>query len=252
MRLTATHFRGPWHAIAALSLLISGPALSAGSTCAASADPDGQGRLQAPKDNPAGVEGTTYKLKDMQAWLALLVGQYTYDGYVAVCRDDDAEDLRPVTGKADCIAAVPSPGVHCTVNVGWPTATRDDGAPVRGGASTLSPAQLLFGIERRIPGHGVMHRDKSEHMGLLIMQMDSNGVAEWASGELAGDTFLSREPCTDGACHKITRITATPGSSQISMTVDFEINNRRVLRQAFVLHREPGSRNAERFPGPTP
>jgi hypothetical protein len=101
---------------------------------------------------------------------------------------------------------------------------------VLGGVSKLAPAQLLFSIESR-PGNA---------WGLVLMQLDSAGSAEWASGDLVRDTFTSREPCVDmaGSCHKITRITVKPDSDEISMLTDFEMSDRLVLRQAFVLHRE--------------
>jgi hypothetical protein len=90
--------------------------------------------------------------------------------------------------------------------------------------------------------------------GLIFLQQDSNGDAEWASGELFGNTFHSREPCFDipGDCHKSKWITARPDSDEISMVVDITIDRQRVLRQSFVLHRKPDARQPERSTVSTP
>ena len=112
------------------------------------------------------------------------------------------------------------------------------------GSSDLSPAQLLFSLfsfERHVyrglnPGEPTGGADKR---GIHLLQMDSRGIVEWASSELVGDIFLSRESCVDvpGNCYKMTQIIARPDSDEISMQVDIEKNRKRVLRQTFTFRR---------------
>jgi hypothetical protein len=231
--------------ILVLALLVPGPILAAGLTCAPSADSGEKIRLEEPKEAPISVKGAAYDVRDMQAWLGLLVGQYTYEGHVDLCGKGNANDQRPVTGKADCIAAgSPPTSVHCRVNVNWPASSREIGSPVLGGVSNLAPAQLLFSIEGR----------PRNAWGLVLMQLDNRSRAEWASGELVGDTFISTEPCVDisGSFQKITQITARADSNKISMLVDIEIGRQRALRQSFLLHRESNLPNSGQRTGSSP
>jgi hypothetical protein len=238
--------------ILVVALLLPVPALCAGFTCASSTNAGEKGVLEAPeiaddRDPDALTSG-----KDMQAWLKRLVGQYTYGGFVDLCGKGNPKDQRPVAGKADCIAAGPTPAVHCRVNVTWSAAYKENGAPVLGGVSTLAPAELLFGME--IPTNPMTVGKGPNGWGLVVLQQDSNGEAEWASGELLGDTFYSRSVCFDipGDCHKSKWITARPESDEISMVLDITIDRQRVLRQSFILHRKPNARQPDRAAGSAP
>lgn len=218
-----------------LALLLSGPALAAGFTCApadsSNANPQALEELD---EVLVTAEEITTNTQDLQAWLKRLVGQYTYEGHVDLCGKGNAKDLRPVTGNSDCMVLGSRPNVHCTVNVRWPSTRGENGAPVFGGVSNLFPAYAIYSLEaRNIPERQL------GRWGLMFMQVDSKGVAEWGFGTLVGDTFTSREPCVavPGACQKITRITARPDSEEITMLVDIRIDNQRVLRQSFLLHR---------------
>jgi hypothetical protein len=241
----------------ALALVFSGPVLAAGFTCAQPADAGGKGALVELEEVVVTGEQPKTRTKDLQAWLKLLVGQYTYEGYVDLCGKGNAEEQRPVTGKADCVGSRSSPTVHCTVNVHWPDTMGESGLPVLGGVSNLLPALVSYSLEsRHIPDPGAAEAFRAalrtgvrsapvqeDFWGLMFTQLDNRGIAEWGSGELVGDTFTSKEPCVDilGACQKITRITARPGSNEVSLLVDVRIDSRRVLRQAFLLHRSAGS-----------
>jgi hypothetical protein len=231
------------HREPALDAKVQGRAVAAHFTCAKPAGSGKQRALDEAEDAPAGVRKES-GTRQMQAWLARLVGQYTVEGYVDLCGQGNPQDQRSVTGKVDCIAAGSPPSVHCKVDVSWPPATRKNGVPLPGGVSNLAPAQFLFSFFTRgqhnydgtIPGTtptGVPRR------GLQFLQLDNRGIAEGASSELVGDTFLSRENCIDipGNCQKITRITARPDSDEISMQVDVVVNTKRVLRQTFLLRR---------------
>ncbi len=241
-RTTSSAFRAAPHLatafrslVLALALMLSGPALAAGFTCAPPADAGKKSTLDELEEVVITGEAVETDTKDLQAWLRLLVGKYTYEGYVDLCGEGNANDQRPVTGKSDCVGTGATPSVHCTVNVRWPAARGENGAPVRGGVSNLLPASVIYTLENRHIPEKQLNR-----WGLMFAQVDNRGVEEWASGTLVGDTFTSREPCVDipGDCRKTTRITARPGSDEISMLVDVHVNNERVMRQAFLLHRE--------------
>lgn len=260
----ASHFTNALRSSALALTLIPGPVFAAGFTCARPAD---SSRTSTPDELDevviTGKEATT-RAKDLQAWLKLLVGRYTYEGYVDLCGNGDAADQRPVTGHADCIGSRSTPTVQCTVNVRWPEALGDNGLPVLGGRSNLLPALVSYSLEKRYiadPGGGeAAFRAalrtgtpstpiRTSYWGLMFTQVDSRGIAEWGSSMLVGDTFTSREPCVAvgmaGDCQKITRITAKPDSHEIAMVVDIKVDSQRVLRQAFLLHREPsGPKNA--------
>lgn len=225
--------------IALFAMMLSGQVLAAGFTCAPPPDSPKKGTLDELEEVVITGKEVKTETKDLQAWLKLLVGKYTYEGFVDLCGHDQAADLRDVTGKADCVASGSTPNVHCTVDVRWRTTRGENGAPVRGGLSTLQPGLVVYSLENRLDPTIRINR-----WGLMFTQVDNKGVAEWASGTLVGDTFTSREPCVDipGNCQKVTRITARPDSNEIAMLIDVRIDNERVLHQAFLLHRESGSR----------
>jgi hypothetical protein len=238
--------------IIVLVLLVPVPVLAAGFTCAGPTDSGKKGMLDDPKEVVVRVGDATLSGKDMQAWLRLLVGQYTYDGYVDLCGKGNTKDQRPVTGKADCIASGSTPNIHCRVNVNWPPATKENGAPVLGGVSNLAPAEFVFSIETPRPPDFV--GKAANGWGLVLVQLDNSGNAEWASGVLVGNTFIARDLCVDipGDCHKTTRVTVKPDSNEISMLVDIDINSQRVLHQSFLLHRKPKARQGELSTGTAP
>jgi hypothetical protein len=260
-RNTARLFRGASHFSAvfrrcalALLLLFSGPALAAGFACTqpattADADSNKKAALDELEEVVVSVERITTRTKGLMAWLKLLVGRYTYEGYVDLCGKGNAKDQRPVTGKSDCITAGSTPNVQCTLNVRWPAAMGENGVPVLGGVSNLLPAFVIYSLESRY-----VPELKIDRLNLMFTQVDNKGVAEWASGTLVGDTFTSRVPCVGiaGICEKITRITARPDSSEISMLIDVSIDNQRVLRQVFLLHRESNLSNGKSPKGSSP
>lgn len=227
--------------ILALVLLLPGPVLAAGFTCAPPATPDTppSSRSELTELDEVIVSGSraTRRTRDLADWLKLLEGQYRYEGHVDLCGQGNAADQRPVTGKADCAGLYydsdGSPpgsrsrlrGLYCVIDLRWPEARGEDGVPVIGGESTLSPAMVVYSLESDLPG-------------IQFMQIDNKGMATHAKGQLTGDTLTTREPCgIPGACRKVTRITAQPGSEDISMLIDVEIDSRRVLRHALLLHR---------------
>lgn len=204
--------------------------------------------------------------KDLKGWLRSLVGRYTYDGYVDLCGNGNAADQRPVTGWAECVGTRSTPAVHCKVNVSWTEERDEDGKPVLGGVSNLRPALVSFSLENRsiqdfssrtawITGTPRINNQTS-FWGIMFMQVDNRGIAEWGSGVLVGDTFTSREACVgiskSGVCEKTTRITASQRSSEVFISVDIHIDSRRVLQQSFVLKRERSESNAERSGGVPP
>jgi hypothetical protein len=237
-----------------LALTLSGPVLAAGFTCAKPGSGERNTRDE-PQEAVSRNREATLSGKGMQAWLKSLVGQYTYDGYVDLCGKGNAKDQRPVTGKADCIATGVTPNVHCKVNVSWPAATREDGTPVLGGVPNLARAEYVFSME--IPPRGPLGAFRvgkaANGWGLVFVQLDSGGNAEWASGVLYGDTFVARELCVDipGNCHKTTRITVMP-HGDIFMQAHITLDRERVLRQVFTLHRQPDARQRERSAGSVP
>jgi hypothetical protein len=235
-----------------LALLLPVPVLCAGFACAKSSGSGDKQSQDEPKKESSGKSDDLTSARDLQAWLKRLAGQYTFAGFVDLCGNGNTNDQRPVTGKAECFATNKVPVVHCRVNVKWPAAYKENGTPVLGGVSNLAPAEFLFGME--IPTSPMTVGKGPNGYGLVFMTMDSMGEAEWASGELFGDTFYAREACTDipGECHRIKRITARPDSDEISMQVDVVIDRQRVLRQAFLLHRKPVSGPAQRSAGSAP
>jgi hypothetical protein len=237
-----THLRALRRMILVLLLLVPIPVLAAGFACAPPADTGKEGALDELEEVVITAKEATTETKDLQAWLRLLVGKYTYEGYVDLCGKGDAKDQREVTGKSDCIASGSTPNVHCTVNVRWQSTRGENGSPVLGGVSNLLPALVVYTLENRY-----MPEIRVNHWGLMFTQVDNKGIAEWASGTLVGDTFTSRESCVGipGACQKTTRITARPDSDEIFMVVDIHVDNQRVLRQGFQLHRESGTQKSK-------
>lgn len=240
----------------AIALLLPAPMFAAGFTCPQTPSSARDESAQVLDEVVVTTGQATTDTKDVLAWLALLPGRYTYEGFVDLCGQGIGEHLRPVTGSADCSRSGSNPNVRCTVNVRWPETRGEDGRPVPGGVSSLVPGLVIFSLEKRhrqIAGGGMAAFRESirtgipaspvqtGYWGLTFTQVDSNGVAEWGSGMLVGDTFTSRERCVGipGACQKTTRITARPQADEIVMTVEISIDSRRVHRQALLLRRGP-------------
>ena len=162
-----------------LILLVSGPVLAAGFTCAPPANSGKTGTLEELEQVLVTGQRTRTATRDLREWLKLLAGRYTYTGYVDLCGTGNVEDQRPVSGNADCIAAASTPNVQCTVNVRWPAATGPNGEPVLGGVSSLLPAFVIYSLENHyVPERGI------NSLRLMFTQVDNKGVAEWASGTI--------------------------------------------------------------------
>jgi hypothetical protein len=247
---------GQWLCLLLTVTLMPGPALAApsppsaavptaGLTCAQPVDPGPKGKKnkqnkKRKQDAPIvdAVDGSlaVTDLKALREWLVLLAGRYSFSGYVDLCGQGHATDQRPVTGSADCILSGPIPDVHCKVDADWPETRAEDGAPVLGGVSGLRQAQLVYSLE-----NSGMRAIQVRGWGIQFVQVDNKGKTDWASGVLVGDTFTAGELCVGipGSCQKITRITARPGSNEISMLIEIQIDHQPVMRQAFLLHRRP-------------
>lgn len=254
MDLAASHITSAFRSLAlALALMLSGPVLAAGFACAPAAVSLQEGGQAETEEVSSNARETVSSPKAMQSWLRRLVGRYTTDGYVDLCGKGAPADRRSVKGKVECVEVSAGPDVHCTANVTWPEATKENGVPVLGGVSNLAPAQYLFSIEYPITQLSKKRNalsvrgEGANHWGIVAVLVDNKGAGEWASGVLVGDTFLSTELCADipGACRKITRITALPDSQEISISVEVRVDRKRVLRQVFLLHREPNVRRSK-------
>lgn len=155
-------------------------------------------------------------------WLQRLVGQYKFDGLVAVIAKGDCGPLPPdpakqdqqseappepycrtIKGKGDCVAIAKGPGVQCVLNVYWQDmyetslqqsamdATSVDASPtgvfeLPGGASYLDPSMMLFGIDPL----------KSEIQYLLV---DHKGMPEGGSGTVSGNRARFWTKCVNEA-----------------------------------------------------
>lgn len=226
------------------ALLVPLPLFAAGPACAPppKAKPATESNLDELEEVVVVAKEDSSYLRDLRAWLKRLVGEYSYEGYVDICGNGNPGDQRPVTGKADCIAKGSAPNIQCTVNMRWPAAVQENGEAVPGSAYNLVTAHVIYSVENRfIPEQSI------NRWGLMSMQVDSKGKAEWASGALIGDAFVSNERCVgmQGDCRKKLRITARPNAKEITMLVDMEIGQQRIMRQALVLNRESKSRTGE-------
>lgn len=221
--------------ILALALFLPVQVLAAGFTCPQRAIPDTppSATSELAELGEVMVDGSRVarRIRGLGAWLKRLEGQYSYEGHVDLCGKSHAADQRPVTGKADCAALYhhsdtePPTSLYCVINVRWPQVRSEDGLPVMGGESDLSPAVVVYGVVPDLPG-------------IQFMQIDNKGMVTHAQGKLVGDTLTAMEPCgMAGLCQRVTRITARPGSNEIAMLIDVEIDSQRVLHHAFLLRR---------------
>ena len=223
--------------ILVLALLLPAPLFAAGSVCAPppKVDPEKAGNLEELEEVVVVAKETSAYLNDLRAWLKRLVGAYSYEGYVDICGNGNPGDQRPVTGQAECIAKGAAPNIQCTVNMRWPVAVQENGEAVPGGAYNIVTAHVIYSVENRF-----IPEQRINRWGLMSMQVDSKGKAEWSSGALIGDSFVSKERCVGipGECKKNMRITARPNAKEVTMLIDTEIGEQRVMRQALVLNRK--------------
>jgi hypothetical protein len=229
--------------IPVLAVLLPAPVLAAGSACAPPPpQPEKQSDVVELEEIVVVAKETESYLRDLRAWLKRLVGEYEYEGYVDVCGSGNRGDYRPVTGRADCIAISSAPTIQCTVNMRWPLEVQESGEAVPGSAYNLVTSHVIYSVENRYIPEQQMNR-----WGLMSMQVDSKGNAEWASGALIVDSFISKERCVGipGDCHKSMRITAERNAREITMVIDTDVGQQRVMRQSLVLNRESKSPKVE-------
>jgi hypothetical protein len=164
-------------------------------------------------------------------WLANLVGEFTYEGYVDVHAQANPEDIHAVRGSGSCVGYGPAPAVQCDIHVRWSQAQGRNGEAVLGGVSTLDPAIMLFGFA-------------SDRVGIRYMLVDSEGTADAALGYVVGNTLISRSPCASvpGNCDRVVHITISEDAKQIDMRIDLEVDYRRAVRFEFRMVRMASSK----------
>jgi hypothetical protein len=164
-------------------------------------------------------------------FLARLVGQFVVAGEVDLHAQGRDEDLRKVTGRADCVGFGSAPGVQCELRVRWQETSGPGGKETPGGTSTLDPAVLLFGFDPEAPG-------------ISYVTVDNRGVVDAAVGKLTSPgTMLARSKCVavPGNCERIARITVEPDLKTLRMNIDLAIDEQKSVSFAFVMNRVPGS-----------
>ncbi len=164
-------------------------------------------------------------------WLARMVGRFVVDGQVDLQGEGGSEDLRKVSGRAECVGFGSAPGVQCEWKIRWPDSTGADGKAIPAGVSNLNPATVLFGLEL-------------VRSGISWILVDSQGVAETTVGEMiTADTMRSRTKCgaIAGNCTRLTRITAWPDRETVEVEMDFETDQKKLASFRFVMHRVPGA-----------
>lgn len=208
-----------------LAVALSAFALLASATTFAAAPPTEEEIL-----DEVTVSGArpTRQPSEIMLWMRRLPGQFAWEGHVDLRGQGDPEDLRPVSGQADCVGFGPVPAVNCDVRARWPEAVAPDGSALPGGVSNLDPAMILYGFE-------------PDMVGVRWMLVDSKGVAEPAFGLLVGNTLYSRTNCvkTPGNCQRTVRITAKPDLKMVEIDIDIDQDFRKVLAYHFVLRRVP-------------
>jgi len=253
-----THRDGPAIWLIALLLALPYPASAAE---AAASEPATQAQLRDQQLGEVLVEGRRSKprhpsFKEYQQpfdFLARLVGQFYVEGSVDLHALGKREDLRAVSGRAECVGFGVAPGVQCELRIRWPGTTGPNDEQIPGGISTLNPAVMVFGFESadatlRPRGIGMPARpgdtDEPQQPGISWILVDSKGVAETAVGEMATpDTLRSRSKCTaiPGNCERVALITAQPDLQVVDMNIDLLIDQQKAVSFVFALHRLPGS-----------
>jgi hypothetical protein len=196
-------------------------------------------------------------------FLARLVGRFVIDGQVDLHAMGRAEDLRKVSGGAECVGFGTAPGVQCEMSVRWPETAGPGDEAILGGVSTFNPAMLLFGFEPLEPDPGTIRIGNmvvrlpqgistppepaeagQEFPGISWIILDSKGIADTATGlMITPATMQSRAKCRGiaGNCERVTRITAASDLTTVDMRIDLEIDEVVAVRYRFVMHRVPGT-----------
>jgi hypothetical protein len=164
-------------------------------------------------------------------WMARLVGRFVVEGSVDLHAQGRSEDLRKVSGRADCVGFGSAPGVQCELKVRWPGSTGPNGEAIPGGASHLNPAAILYGLE-------------PAKSAISFILLDSRGIAETAVGVMvSADTMQARSKCgaIAGNCERIMRVSAAPDLKTVDMDMEFRIDEKKAVSFKFVLNRVPGA-----------
>lgn len=164
-------------------------------------------------------------------WMARLVGRFVIEGSVDVHAKGRSEDLRKVSGRADCVGFGSAPGVQCEMKVRWPDSTGPDGEIIPGGASNLNPSAILYGLE-------------PVRSAISFILLDNRGVAETAVGTMvSADTMQARSKCgaIAGDCVRIMQVSAAPDLKTVEMDMEFEIDGKKAVSFSFVMNRVPGA-----------
>lgn len=159
-------------------------------------------------------------------WLKLLAGQFRYEGVVELQADAGTRADRQAQGSADCTPFGLAPGVHCEIRVSWPGAQGADGAEIPGGAPTLLPAMIQYGLN-------------PDNIGIRFLLVDNKGLSHYGQGYLVSDTLTTTTPCSElpGNCQRITRITPSVDGMTVDMQFEVEVDLQNVFRYRFQLHR---------------
>lgn len=163
-------------------------------------------------------------------WMARLVGEFTVAGKVDLHGHSEA-DLLDVQGRSTCVGLGPGPAVQCELRIRWPEARGSGGEEMAGGVSNLDPAMMVFGFE-------------PNRIGIRHMLVGSDGIADGAMGYLlSGDTLVTRAKCggVAGACERMVQVIAEPDAQTVRMRIEVQIDLRKAVTIAFVMHRVPGS-----------
>jgi hypothetical protein len=182
-------------------------------------------------------------VQTMTSWLSRLVGEFRYEGHVERhLRDGATVERAEVQGVSTC-QNIGAPGlVQCLMNVSWPETRGPDDQDVPGGASCMTPAVALYGIQYEpIPPGQTPDPQFINHM-----QVDSRGLAETGMGQLFDDTLIYKTRCADlpGNCQRVVQIEAPPDRKFVRMSVDIERDSKLAVRYFFQWNRVPQAQDA--------
>ena len=159
-------------------------------------------------------------------WLKLLVGKFRYEGGVEIQVEADRA-RRQAQGSADCTAFGLAPGVHCEIHLFWPGVQGAGGVEIPGGAPTLLPAMIQYGLN-------------PDNIGIRFLLVDNKGLAHYGQGYLVNDTLTTTTPCSEasGNCQRITRVTPSVDGQTVDMQFDIERDLQNVASYRFRLLRQ--------------
>lgn len=163
-------------------------------------------------------------------WMARLVGQFTVDGKVDL-HGNSEKGLLDLQGRSTCVGLGPGPAVQCELGIRWPEARGSGGEKIAGGISNLDPALMVFGFE-------------PNRIGIRHMLVGNDGIADGAMGYLlSGDTLLTRARCGGiaGSCERTVSVTAEPDAQTVRVRIEVQIDLRKAVTIAFVMHRVTGA-----------